>query len=66
MVQAGLAAAIRHHWFALISVNADPGSSNSFNRLVFTVVQATSSYELVSVSGGVYIYVYGPDYTGAR
>jgi multisubunit Na+/H+ antiporter MnhG subunit len=62
---AGLAAAIKAHWFALISVPVTPAAADTFSRLVLRQAQATSAYYLASVTGGVCIYVYLPDYRAA-
>jgi 4-amino-4-deoxy-L-arabinose transferase-like glycosyltransferase len=60
---AGARAAIRAHWFAVISFLGQ--NYLPVDRVELDAVRTTPGYELVSAVGGN-TYVYAPDYFGAR
>jgi hypothetical protein len=60
--RAGFQAAIRHHWFAVISFqSADASTWDSWDQLELRTTEATAGYELASTYGGM-TFIYRPDY----
>lgn len=60
---AGARAAIRAHWFAVVSFLGQ--NYLPIDRVELNTVRTTPGYELISTVGGK-TYVYGPDYFGTR
>jgi Dolichyl-phosphate-mannose-protein mannosyltransferase len=60
---AGARAAIRAHWFAVVSFLGQ--NYLPIDQVELDVVRTTPGYELISAVGGR-TYIYAPDYVGAR
>ena len=59
---AGFEAAIREHWFAVVSFQARSERTwDSWDQLELKAVESTPGYRLASESGGL-IFIYRPDY----
>lgn len=59
---AGYTAAIRAHWFSLISMLGSDGTSQ--DAAIVAAVKSTPGYVLLTTSGGAPTWIYAPDYGG--
>jgi hypothetical protein len=57
-------AAIRAHWFALVTLDGDRGLWT--DGLILATVKSTPGYVLLSMHGGAPTYIYAPDYPGFK
>jgi len=59
---AGYVAAIRAHYFALISMLGNHGAEFSNDHAILTTVKSTPGYVLLTTAGGAPTFIYAPDY----